>query len=128
MTAEDTIMVDEEAVIGSAARWLRGWINGCVGKVKHPTEDGAQEHAARLWVRQGTSYGVYQCQHCSCWHVGHKNRTTARRNRSRSTEQRAARNRKTEAKRRQRRIEDSLLVAALVAATGDGGMRRGTHL
>jgi hypothetical protein len=52
-------------------------MNGCKGKVRHPTRDMADEHIEGLKADgkaghpKGPPMMPYRCRFCGTWHVGH---------------------------------------------------------
>lgn len=62
--------------LGDVAR-LDGVIRRpCWRKAQHATRDAAIESLTALLgaphVREADRLNVYACQHCGCWHVGHR--------------------------------------------------------
>ena len=54
----------------------------CGAKKRNPTRSDAQRQLARIVALRGaapSSYTVYQCRHCGCWHIGHEGRSGRRR-------------------------------------------------
>jgi len=47
------------------------WQRMCYSKVKHTTEQAAENHRLSLEQLIGIEFNKYPCQFCGYWHVGH---------------------------------------------------------
>lgn len=67
-------------VNGDPARSGNQWVSDVcpTGKRSHTTRRGAKVALKRLRGRGGESLGLYQCDTCGHWHVGHRPKAVTR--------------------------------------------------
>jgi replication-associated recombination protein RarA len=46
----------------------------CGTKQRHPDQDAALAHCARMLRNGAARLVVYRCKHCRAWHIGHRPR------------------------------------------------------